>query len=317
MSGAWRACGAALLLAAASFAAPSFAAPSFSWQDELRESSGATIARVVVEPAEVALGGRCRCTFEVEAVDGAELAVGGRFALDPALLLLEQQGVAADASSAAPARLTFELQACAPGRFSIAAVPLRLSTPDGAEQLLASEPFVVAVRAPWGDGEAPAPFTEWRRADRSEPTGANGWRSAWWAAGLAAALLLAARWQRRRAANSAAADVATAAHASPLERALLRTPLPVEAAARRAWCARVAQLLREEFAARSGDCRFAWVAPELLLADGAGAWPAAQQAQWRALLLELERARFAADGPDALAADLGERLFAALAAGDR
>lgn len=312
MSGAWRAWGAALLLAAASFAAP-----SFRWQDELRESGGATIARVVVEPAEVALGGRCRCTFEVEAADGAELAVGGRFTLDPALLLLDQQGAAAEASSASPARLTFELQACAPGRYSIAAVPLRLTTPEGAEQLLASEPFVVAVRAPWGDGEAPAPFTEWRRADRSESPGANGWKSAWWVAGVAAALLLAARWQRRRATIRAAADAAPAVPAPQLERALLCTPLPVESAARRAWCARVAQLLREEFAARSGDCRFAWVAPELLLAHGAGAWPAAQQAQWDALLAELERARFAADGPDALAADLGERLFAALEAGDR
>ncbi|MBL8841336.1 MAG: hypothetical protein JNL90_07390 [Planctomycetes bacterium] len=312
MSGAWRACGAALLLAA-----PSFAAPSFTLQDELRESSGAAVARVVVEPKEVPLGGRCRCTFEVEAADGAELAVGGRFALDPALLLLEQQGVAAEARSAAPARLTFELQACAPGRFSIAAVPLRLTTLEGAEQLLASEPFVVEVRAPWGDGDAPPPFAEWRRADRSEPTGAKGWSRAWWAAGLAAALLLAARWQRRRVRRSAAAEAAPAVHAAALERALLRTPLPVEAAARRAWCARVAQLLRAEFAARSGDCRYEWVAAELLLADGAGAWPATQQAQWRALLEELERARFAADGPAALAADLGERLFAALAAGDR
>lgn len=255
----------------------------------------------------VPLGRTLELDLATPAPAGSELRLAGRFALDPALVVVDRRVVAATEASR-EARLTLVVRACGPGRFDVGPFTLALRAEEGGEQPLDSTALSLVVAPPWPEDAPPPPFERWWHAEEHAAPAGDAPTSphvAWWGVGALLLLLGAtlATWAaaRRRIA-------ATARSAAPRrDRALLSRPLPDSLAARRRFAFELHDWLRAELAERSPATAFAWVRDELLALDAA-----TPREAWRLLLVELDAARFSADGARALDPAIGARVAALL-----
>jgi hypothetical protein len=169
----------------------------------------------------VPLGRTLELDLATPAPAGSELRLAGRFALDPALVVLDRRSIAATAESR-EARLTLVLRACGPGRFDVGPFSLALRGEEGGEQRLDSTALSLVVAPPWPEKSPPPPFERWWHAEESAAPAIAAPTSpqvAWWGAGALSFLLLVtlATWSagRRRIAAAASRAAARGARALP------------------------------------------------------------------------------------------------------